>query len=243
MWMGKIGNKSASFINHKHFHPGNRENLEKVWLAEEKHKAELKRQKEMREKLAEEIRITELKRQLREQEEQRYKQYLLEQKPPSKYQVSSSSSKLLEGASGLIITKTAPEEPPKPRDSAAHKLVVRSRYREDKFERGHSSVFGSFYDRDSGRWGYRCCKALERAAPCHVRLGSKGPQRGATSAHDSCAEETKADDSHSQNPADKRGRSNDASEARAAKTGKPRRRGNLSLAAALDKLKQMDALD
>ncbi|CDR94774.1 STEP II SPLICING FACTOR SLU7 domain and N-terminal domain of CBF1 interacting co-repressor CIR containing protein, putative [Babesia bigemina] len=259
MWMGKIGNKSASFINHKHFHPGNRSNLEKVWLAEEKHKAELKRQKEMREKLAEEIRMTQLKRQLREQEDQRYKEYLLEQRPPSKYQVPAAGSKLDGSEAGLIITKPATEAQPRSRDAASHKLVIRSSYREDVHECGHSSVYGSFYDRATGQWGYRCCGSLKRGAACPLkrRAGSrkgaasdpKDAQQGHTpatddgndnSGHEAAAEDDRKSHSGKRELEDDTG---SPAERCPAKAAKHKRRGDLSLAEALDKLKKMEALD
>ncbi|GFE55635.1 step II splicing factor, putative [Babesia ovis] len=260
MWMGKIGNKSASFINHKHFHPGNRENLEKVWLAEEKHKAALKRQKEMKEKLAEEIRITELKRQLREQEEQRYKEYLLEQKPPSRYQVSQSDPKLLDGSGGLIVTKKTAETRNKARDAGVHKLVIRSRYREDVHEHGHSSIFGSYYDRYRGLWGYQCCQQVERGATCPKKHSNKYGNE--TILHSDLKKVTWEDEktnNHDQKDIDhedattlyttlnkhgKRKREESimiSTENLIPPKAKPK--GNLSMAETLEKLKRMDALD
>lgn len=221
--MGKIGNKSASFINHKHFHPGNRENLEKVWLAEEKHKAELKRQKEMREKLAEEIRITELKRQLREQEDQKYKQYLLEQKPVSKYEVSQSSHLINNTASGLILTKAATETASKANASEKQKIVIRSRYREDVFEHGHSTVFGSYYDRASRKWGYKCCKTIDKGAKC-----TEGTSKQKASETD--------------RPSGKRTIEEDAAVSQE-KPHKHKKKVEFSLAETIEKLKKMEALD
>ncbi|ORM39612.1 Pre-mRNA-splicing factor SLU7 [Babesia sp. Xinjiang] len=250
MWMGKIGNKSASFINHKHFHPGNRENLEKVWLAEEKHKAELKRQKEMKERLAEEIRITELKRQLREQEEQRYKEYILQQKPTSKYQVTDEDSKLKSGATGLIITKKPLESRHKDHDHGIQKIAITSSYREDVFEHGHTTVFGSLYDRETGRWGYQCCGTFERGEKCL----NKNPTKKNTSKNkkeeqynntDDTNDAKKNDDNASDVTIDKRQRNDDDDNTSghiATTTNKQKRRGKLSMADALDKLKQMDAL-
>lgn len=223
MWMGKIGNKSASFINHKRFHPGNRENLEKVWLAEEKHKAELKRQKEMREKLAEEIRITELKRQLREQEEQKYKQYLLEQKPPSKYDVSQSSQLISNTASGLILTKKPKDSDLKNTDTPGQKVVIRTRYREDVLEHGHSSVFGSYYDKESSNWGYKCCKIMEHGAKCTTTGAKKRPLESGSSQGKKDIDE---DQKHE-----------------AIRSTKHKKQGKLSFAETVNKLKKLDVLD
>ncbi|CDJ57793.1 hypothetical protein, conserved [Eimeria maxima] len=65
MWIGNIGKKSAAFINHKPFHPGNFQNQEKVWLAEQKLKEEQKKEKELEERRREEVKIEELRRALR----------------------------------------------------------------------------------------------------------------------------------------------------------------------------------
>lgn len=221
--MGKIGNKSAAFINHKHFHPANRENLEKVWLAEQKHKEALKRQKEMKEKLAEEIRITELKRRLREQEIQNNLEYLRDEKPTSKYDVSDPSKLLRNGASGLILTKTHSEPVAKSKDNANHRVVIRSRYREDVFEHGHTAVFGSYYDRETGSWGYRCCKVLRKCSRCTV-----GAKKTASRDIDRNVRKRELEE----------GAENVQTKVHKAKT-----KGELSMAETLDKLKKMEALD
>ncbi|EKX74342.1 conserved hypothetical protein [Theileria equi strain WA] len=163
MWMGKIGNKSAAFINHKHFHPGNYKNLEKVWLAEEKHKAEIKRLKEMKEKREEEIKISKIKRQLREQEELRKMEMITEEKN-KRYAVTSS--RLADNDTcGLILPESTDKEGKKKQNST-HKLIIQSQYREDCFKYGHTSVFGSYYDVETKAWGYHCCKVTLKTARC-----------------------------------------------------------------------------
>ncbi|KAH0485912.1 MAG: hypothetical protein KVP17_002357 [Porospora cf. gigantea B] len=62
MFMGKVGQKAAAFINHKPFHPGNFANVEKVWLAEEKHKEDLQKQQELEQARNNERRIEELRK-------------------------------------------------------------------------------------------------------------------------------------------------------------------------------------
>lgn len=39
-------------------------------------------------------------------------------------------------------------------------------YSEDAFARGHSSVWGSSYCRETGTWGYACCAVKRRDEPC-----------------------------------------------------------------------------
>uniref|UniRef100_A0A3B0MZC7 Pre-mRNA-splicing factor SLU7 n=1 Tax=Theileria annulata TaxID=5874 RepID=A0A3B0MZC7_THEAN len=168
MWMGKIGNKSAAFIRHKHFHPGTYQNMEKVWLAEEKQKAEERRQKEMKEKREEELKTLEIKRQIREQEELKRMEMILEEKR-NKYKVDRNF--VSENQSGLILTgHTTSSGSPTAKNTSTNKeekkLVIRSQYTEDVFKNGHTTVFGSYYDRDNKSWGYKCCKLTDKEVRC-----------------------------------------------------------------------------
>lgn len=69
MFLGKVGQKSIAFINHKPFHPGNLQNLEKVWRAEEEEAANRKAQKEALERRRNEVQIEELRDALRAKEQ------------------------------------------------------------------------------------------------------------------------------------------------------------------------------
>jgi pre-mRNA-processing factor SLU7 len=48
-----------------------------------------------------------------------------------------------------------------------------SRYPEDIYSNGHSSVWGSWWNKELG-WGYKCCHSDEREGVC---LGEKGKKR------------------------------------------------------------------
>ncbi|KAL0221747.1 hypothetical protein RCL1_001601 [Eukaryota sp. TZLM3-RCL] len=57
------------------------------------------------------------------------------------------------------------EEIKKARDpSVVQSVVVKSRWVEDDFEHGHSSVYGSYFN--NGSWGYACCKQTIRDCVC-----------------------------------------------------------------------------
>lgn len=45
---------------------------------------------------------------------------------------------------------------------------------EDVAVNNHTSVWGSFYDRRSGKWGYKCCHSTTRNSYC---LGDEGKQQ------------------------------------------------------------------
>lgn len=46
------------------------------------------------------------------------------------------------------------------------KEKVSSIYAEDMYTMGHTSVFGSYYDTQKKKWGYKCCKILDKLAKC-----------------------------------------------------------------------------
>jgi len=45
-------------------------------------------------------------------------------------------------------------------------IKARSRYEEDVYPGNHTSVWGSWWNADDGRWGYSCCKQSVRNAYC-----------------------------------------------------------------------------
>ena len=53
--------------------------------------------------------------------------------------------------------------------NGTERVPVRSRYIEDVYENGHTSVWGSFYD--NGEWGYDCCRQTIKHALCTGERG------------------------------------------------------------------------
>ena len=56
-------------------------------------------------------------------------------------------------------------------------MVPKSKYQEDVYVNGHTSVYGSFFR--SGKWGYKCCRAVQKQAYCvgaASRSGADTPQ-------------------------------------------------------------------
>merc|ERR1719499_3067041 len=45
-------------------------------------------------------------------------------------------------------------------------LVPDSKYVENKFPGNHSAVFGSWYDRKEGKWGFACCHCVHLKSYC-----------------------------------------------------------------------------
>ena len=55
------------------------------------------------------------------------------------------------------------------------KIAVKSRYPEAVHERKHTEIWGSFFDLKQQRWGYACCKSLDRESECP--FGDRSPKR------------------------------------------------------------------
>lgn len=152
----RISNKASVFLNHKHFHPGNSKNREKVWLAEEKLREEEKKQEELLKKRKKEWEIEELRRDLK----QSNKKIKNELKSQSEVEDAVDSNKQLHD---MLIGKTK-----------ANKNIMKSElYEEDVFIGNHSSVWGSYYDPDTKKWGFKCCKNTKRNSICSAYNKSK----------------------------------------------------------------------
>ena len=59
----------------------------------------------------------------------------------------------------------------------APKAVVRSKYQEDIMNNNHQSVWGSFYDKRTGKWGYACCHSIIKMSYCTGEEGRKANEQ------------------------------------------------------------------
>ncbi|KAL8436654.1 hypothetical protein ACSSS7_001529 [Eimeria intestinalis] len=191
MWIGNIGKKSAAFINHKPFHPGNYQNQEKVWLAEQKLKEDQKKEKELEERRREEVKIEELRRALRGEAH-------------AALQLQNKEGSVLSPAEELRrkAREAAKQQALQRRQQEAQqrlKQPTRSTlYEEDVFARGHTSVFGSLYSKEKQKWGFSCCGSLDRSSACSAnpngdeQRGKKRKTRGGEPAAASTESPTEA---------------------------------------------------
>ncbi|KAL8447330.1 hypothetical protein Emed_004434 [Eimeria media] len=159
MWIGNIGKKSAAFINHKPFHPGNYQNQEKVWLAEQKLKEEQKKEKELEERRREEVKIEELRRALRGEAHAALQLQNKEESPVSP--AEELRRKAREAARQQALQRRQLEAQQRLKQPTRSTL-----YEEDVFVRGHTSVFGSLYSKEQQKWGFSCCGSLDRSSTC-----------------------------------------------------------------------------
>lgn len=51
------------------------------------------------------------------------------------------------------------------------KAKARSKYQEDVYVNNHTSVWGSWFDRDASAWGYGCCHSLVAGSYCTGEAG------------------------------------------------------------------------
>ncbi|CRG95188.1 step II splicing factor, putative [Plasmodium gallinaceum] len=175
MWINKIGNKSASFINHKHFHPGNIKNLERVWIAEENERKRKEEEEKYLKKREEQYKIYILKKQLRKNEEEN-KNYLNN----IIYDVNKESkTDKIKIHTTANINKKNENNKNNINENMKHKLTIKSKYNEDIFLKNHKSIYGSYYDRDKKKWGYKCCKNIDKNSSCinnicdHVKINNQ----------------------------------------------------------------------
>lgn len=179
---GRVGHKAGGFISKKFFHPSNFKNQEKLWQAIESKNEMEKRQEELQKKREEERRVELLKQEM----------YSSTGKAISS---SATGGGLFANLSGPVSVAASTSLPPErnsavqetkrrldalkntKRDSSTTKLSIKSRYAEDVHVLGHSSVWGSFFDKESKMWGYNCCQGTQRDSPCQLEVNDAPPSK------------------------------------------------------------------
>lgn len=105
-----------------------------------------------------------------EKEEQRKK--LREQYGADKY-MTKPDARLLLGQSEHMVEYSKDGRVVK----GAPRAVVRSKYQEDVLNQNHTSVWGSYFDRRTGSWGYKCCHSVVKQAYCTGEEGRKANEQ------------------------------------------------------------------
>ncbi len=162
---GRVGHKAGGFISKKFFHPSNMKNQEKLWQAIEAKKTQEKRQEELLKKREDEKRAEGIQNQLSGD--------LTSYVPSTVFQPSSSSNDLpkdkrtrLEQEAESQTKKRLAMVRNKSSVNSPVKIALKSRYEEDIFENGHSTVWGSFFDVSNLSWGYKCCRLTTKDSVC-----------------------------------------------------------------------------
>ena len=167
---GRVGHKAGGFISKKFFHPSNFKNQEKLWQAIEAKKEQEKRQEELMKKREEERRIEQLKQEMYGgANSSEFTQALSSNRPGLIVHKPTADIGLShEKKHAVSETRKRLEKVNKDERSASSpmRISVSSRYPEDVLERGHSEIWGSYFDLNSQSWGYACCRSLERDVEC-----------------------------------------------------------------------------
>jgi hypothetical protein len=170
---GRVGHKAGGFIAKKFFHPSNYKNQEKLWQAIEAKKEQERRQDELLKKREEERRIEMLKQEMYSgsSSSSAFKQALSSNKPGLILNGNQDSCRSTnpEVRRAISETKKRMEEYYRSTTTGGQYLDrKKSRYTEDMHEFGHTAIWGSYYDLDERKWGYACCKTIDRCTSCPV---------------------------------------------------------------------------
>jgi hypothetical protein len=168
---GRVGHKAGGFISKKFFHPSSFKNQEKLWAAIESQKDQERRQEELMKKRDEERRVELLRQDIAQSSDKPSRQASAFSKLPSDQE--SSHTKTISIAEKTALNETKRRLEILQRESQEERKQVQwshskvsSRYKEDAIEYDHSQVWGSYFDIETKRWGYACCKVLVRGDPC-----------------------------------------------------------------------------
>jgi len=190
--MQRVGGKAAGFINKKFFHPSSLRNQEKLWLAQSADEIERRKQDQMDKRREEERQVEELRKQmylagqatkgtdmlfssavkgssqhltkdqrLAFEEQQRRKSLLKQEHAMREGRDAIEGDDVDEGCELLDNTMQQNLS-----EAELFASLARSGYREDVHVKGHTSVWGSWYEREDERWGFGCCKTLDRNKRC-----------------------------------------------------------------------------
>lgn len=66
------------------------------------------------------------------------------------------------------LTPSSGEEDKKEEPVVEHHFLPSTLYTENVFNKNHTSVWGSWFDKDSKRWGYSCCHETNRGCSCTI---------------------------------------------------------------------------
>lgn len=192
--MQRVGGKAGGFINKKFFHPSSLRNQEKLWKAQTEHAREERQQAQLEKQREEERAVEALKKQMylqgrgtssttdfasssslgvevepmgaKQKKEQRESHHefrkrkaILKQEAPEHSGTVCESMPRTEGA--LASSSSAPML-----EAASPTPLAKSLYTEDVFPKGHTSVWGSWYTAEGKRWGFACCRTLDRMSRC-----------------------------------------------------------------------------
>lgn len=191
----RVGGKAGGFINKKFFHPSSIRNQEKLWQAQTADERERRKDMEMQKRRDEERQVEELRKQMylagqgqagdfssTAAEEKAATSHLsldqktemknaIEEQRKRKAMIKQQAALAAEAASpetGDDSDEDANEEATSASASNTDRKFAKSKYPEDSYINGHTTVWGSWYSAEDKQWGFKCCKLQQHDATCPV---------------------------------------------------------------------------
>lgn len=177
---GRVGHKAAGFISKKFFHPSNYKNQEKLWAAIEAKKEQERRQDELLKKREEERRVESLiaGMDLNKKSFAPIASTSVSNSATSPLDLSNQETRAaIETRKRLSMLRESQSHSSPSSDHPPMRLSLKSRFDEDVLENGHTEIWGSYFDLETKKWGYGCCKVVERAVRCPDRERSPKQRR------------------------------------------------------------------
>jgi len=164
-----VGSKAGGFIAKKFFHPSSISNQRKVWQNMEKAKEKDKIEEERQRRREEERQVEELRREMQIRGQSKKENDVFKRTAQIKTATGVEAEAQLQQKKRVLALKRLDEEAASGSTSAPHRAVassIPSRYKEDVLPRGHTEIWGSYYDPETQKWGYKCCQSKEKNIQC-----------------------------------------------------------------------------
>jgi len=156
-----VGSKAGGFIAKKFFHPSSIRNQQRVWEGMEKAKEKEKIEEERQKRREEERRVDELRREMRMRGQGKKEDDIFKRSLQTTAATGEEAEAQKEYRKRLKMLEKLDEEA-----ARKTKSTILSKYKENVHPRSHTTVWGSLYDGETKRWGYKCCGVLEKKARC-----------------------------------------------------------------------------
>lgn len=175
--MRQVGGKAAGFIHKKFFHPSSMRNQEKIWQAYEASAGEERKQIELCKRREEELAVERMKKQMYLNGQGSKEDSALFAKDGDNAD-DEQLKEAQEAAAEQRRRKAMLKEQGMRKDESddEDRELARSCYEEDVFSNGHWTVWGSWYDREKERWGFRCCRSLSQEGECPNAADAPAPK-------------------------------------------------------------------
>mmetsp|Transcript_16383 Transcript_16383/g.22036 ORF Transcript_16383/g.22036 Transcript_16383/m.22036 type:complete len:319 (-) Transcript_16383:109-1065(-) len=174
----RVGGKAGGFISKKFFHPSSFRNQEKLWKAQNADERENRKQVELEKRREEERQVEALRKQMYLSGQGKATDLLPSSSPAIEEEAAESSSadKKSDQMSALeeekrrraMLKHQGKDGRKAPTHGSSVGKLAASRYPEDVLVLNHQSVWGSWYSMEEKRWGFVCCKVMDRNMECSL---------------------------------------------------------------------------